>query len=251
MPHNPLSGAGTESVHFLRDMMARLIICTFALVLLTLSNKNAHGDFISNAITAPNPSSDNPFTSGQSVAPNVGFSGIGRGTGITPSSAVNRYNASGWNSAAFDSNDYFNFIISPHSGYLMNLTGFTYTGQRSGTGPTSFAFRSSRDSFTANIGSPTATGTTINLTSAAFQSLESPIEFRLYGWGATGAGGTFSVNDFSFAGNVVAVPEPASITLAAIAVAGGFGVRRFRRRGQQTDAASPDVAGEVGSPTAT
>ena len=85
-----------------------------------------------------------------------------------------------------------------------------YTGQRSGTGPNSFAFRSSLDSYTANIGTPTATGATIDLSAAAYQDVGSPITFRLYGYNAGAAAGTFSVNDFTFNGTVslAAVPEP-------------------------------------------
>ena len=65
---------------------------------------------------------------------------------------------------------------------------------------------------------PTATGTTIDLSGPAFQGVTAPIEFRLYGWGGTGASGTFSVNDFTFNGTVdaITVPEPASFTLVML-----------------------------------
>lgn len=40
----------------------------------------------------------------------------------------------------------------------------------------------------------------IDLSASQFQNITSPITFRLYGWNASGASGTFSVNDFTFNG---------------------------------------------------
>ena len=90
----------------------------------------------------------------------------------------------------------------------------------SGTGASFFAIRSSLDNFTSDIGSPTATGATINLSGAAFQNIASSITFRIYGWGASASGGTFSINDFTFNGTVastildrnqVIFPRPLSV----------------------------------------
>jgi hypothetical protein len=58
------------------------------------------------------------------------------------------------------------------------------------------------DGFASNIGSPTATGATINLSGPEYQNIDAQIEFRLYGWGASAAAGTFSVNNFVFNGSV-------------------------------------------------
>jgi hypothetical protein len=64
-------------------------------------------NLFSNPIDGTNPSTDNPFTSGQVVAPYVTVSGIGRGTGINANSGSNRYNATAWNLSGLDSSDYF------------------------------------------------------------------------------------------------------------------------------------------------
>ena len=154
----------------------------------------------SNDITGTNPSASNPYTTGQVVDPHVTVSGIGRGSSITGDNANNRYSASSWNTPSIDLNAYFEFTLTPVAGYAINFSSFTYTGQASGTGPTMFAFRSSLNNFTTDIGSPTATSGNIDLSDEVFQDIESSITFRLYGWGGSMSVGTFSVNGFSFNG---------------------------------------------------
>jgi hypothetical protein len=153
-----------------------------------------------NPITAADPSLANPFTAGQTVDANITVSGISRGTGIAASSALNRFSASGWNSVSFNANDYYEFTLTPNVGCEIDFTSFVYTGQASGTGPVSFAFRSSVDGFVANIGAPLAAGATIILSAAAYQNITTPITFRIYGWGASAGTGTWSINDFIFNG---------------------------------------------------
>ncbi len=158
-----------------------------------------------NPITGTNPNTSNPYTAGQTVNTNIGVSGIGRGTGINGSNAVDRYDATGWDAVATQWDDYFTFTLTPNSGFKINLVSFVYTGQASAQGPSNFAFRSSLDGFSANIGTPTATGTTISLSGAAYQNITSAITFRIYGWNANTGTGTFGINDFTFNGTVVAI----------------------------------------------
>ncbi|MCG9791758.1 hypothetical protein [Flavobacterium algicola] len=160
-----------------------------------------------NSITDPSPTVYpalfDPFTSGQVVNTNITVSGIGRGTGLNQNSGGDRYNARDWNFTNLDPNDYFEFILTPNTGYKISFTAFTYTGQVSGTGPVNFSFRSSIDNYSTSVGSPTATGTTINLTAAAFQNITTAITFRIYAWGGSNVTGTFSINDFIYTGAVV------------------------------------------------
>ena len=146
----------------------------------------------SNSINGTNPSDYNPFTTGQTYNANITVSGIGFGSGVTSNEADNRYNVKGWNSSSIDATDYFTFTIAPNSGYEIDFSSFVYSGQASETGPVNFAFRSSIDGFTNNIGSTSASGSTIDLSGSSFQNITSAIEFRLYAWGASSAGGTFS-----------------------------------------------------------
>ncbi|RZJ68549.1 MAG: choice-of-anchor D domain-containing protein [Flavobacterium sp.] len=163
-----------------------------------------------NPITGTNPNTANPYTTGQTVDANLTVSGIGRGTGITGVNTNDRYNASGWNTSALDANDYFEFTLTPNSGYMVSFVSLLYTSQASGTGPTSFAVRSSVDGYAANIATPASTGATISLAAAAYQYRTTATTFRIYGWGASAVGGTFSINDFTFNGTV----EPAGFLTA-------------------------------------
>jgi len=162
-----------------------------------------------NPITGTNPSAANPYTTGQTVNSNITVSGIGRGNGISANAGSDRYNARGWNTPSINSMAYFEFTLTPNSNYGINFLNFVYTGEISGTGPTSFAFRSSVDGFTGNISTPLSTGATIILNGAAYQNITTAITFRLYGWGASGAMGTFSVNSFTFNGMA---PLPVELT---------------------------------------
>ena len=164
----------------------------------------------SNAITGANPNTADPYTAGQTSDAFISVSGIGRGAGITGTNAMDRYNASGWNSATLNPVDYFTFTLTPNDGNKVDLASFVYTAQASASGPVSFSLKSSADNFTADIGSPTQAGTTVLLSAAAFQGITSPIEFRLYGWNAAAPGGTFSINDFTFNGAVTINSAPFS-----------------------------------------
>jgi hypothetical protein len=159
-----------------------------------------------NPITDPNPSTVNPFTAGQTVNPNLTVSGIGRGPGITGTGGLNRYNANSWNTASIDFTAYFEFTITPNAGQAVSFISFVYTGERSGSGPNSFAFRTSLDGFTTDVGTPTATGATINLSAPQYQNVSSAITFRIYAWAAGGAAGTFSINDFTYNGVTSVLP---------------------------------------------
>jgi len=155
-----------------------------------------------NPIVGGNPSLDNPFTSGQNVNANITVSGIGRGAGISGNAGADRYNANSWNTAAIDLTAYFYWTLTPNADQRIDFTNFVYTGQASGTGPTSFAFRSSVDNYTTDIGAPDVNGETISLAGSPYQNITSPITFRFYGWGASAGPGTFSINDFTFNGAV-------------------------------------------------
>ena len=217
-----------KSPKFVLKLIRTAQLATAVFVFLA-STVNAQSIF-TNPITGTNPNTANPYTTGQTVDSNLGVTGIGRGTGISGNAGDNRYNATSWNTTALDANEYFTFTLTPNSGFQLNLVSFVYVAQASGTGPTSFSFRSSTDSFGSSIDTPTSTGATISLSSGSFQSLTGSTEFRLYAWGGTG--GTFSVNSFTFNGSLSAIPEPSTYAaiFGALALAGTVWHRRRQRK---------------------
>lgn len=161
-----------------------------------------------NPLTFTSAVQPSPYTAGQTVDPNITVSGISRGPGITGTAAANRYNANGWTTGAIDMNDYFEFTLTPNSGYEIDFVSFVYTSQIS-SGAANHAFRSSLDGFVSNIGTPTTTGTTVSLAGASYQNITTPITFRFYSFGLTAGTTTFSINDFTFNGIVNSISTDA------------------------------------------
>ncbi|MEO8088586.1 MAG: hypothetical protein ABI763_17340, partial [Bacteroidota bacterium] len=162
----------------------------------------------SNLITDPNPSANNPFITSQSYVPGISVSGIGRGIGVLADPAVDRYSAAQWNTVALNGTSYFELTLTPNAGFQINFTSIVYHGQSSSPdGPTAFAFRSSLSAFSTDIGSPSASGTSIDLTSSTYQGISSSITFRFYAWSAITSTGTFSIDDFIFNGAVTPISK--------------------------------------------
>ena len=159
-----------------------------------------------------NPEVSNPYTDGQYADSNIQAYGIGKGIGAVGSEGgfptKDRYNLRGWNTETLNPQAYFEFVMEPNTGYGIDFISFQYSGQASAMGPVYFAFRSSLDNYTADIGIPSVQGTTIDLSS--FQNITQTISFRIYAWGASSGLGTFSINDFSF--NGVVSPLPCAFT---------------------------------------
>ncbi len=166
-----------------------------------------------NPITGTSPGLTSPYTTGQIVDGNITVSGISRGSGISGNAGNDRYNASGWSTGAINMNDYFEFTITPNAGFKINFSDFTYTSQVSTPAP-SHAFRSSIDGYTSNIGTPTTTGATINLSAGTYQNITTAITFRFYTFNIAAASTTFSINDFTFNGNVISTTTGTSDIIA-------------------------------------
>ena len=158
-----------------------------------------------NPITENNISSNNPYTTNQVIDANITVSGIGYGIGVLPRNGNGVYNTDSWNTTTLDDTAYFEFTIIPSLGYEIDFLNFVYTSVDHSS-IDNFAFRSSIDNFTSNVGTPLGGGTTIDLSNSAYQNITSSITFRLYAWGANRDNRTFGIDEFTFNGIVSTIP---------------------------------------------
>ncbi len=184
--------------------------------------------------------------------PGVTGSNLALGSGIAPAANTNRLGGNNY----FDTGDvsptdladaiadseFFEFTVTPVTGFQYDVTNFSFIFDRSSTGPGTSTLRSSIDGFAADIGSATMPGSTSTFTviPVGFTGLTTATTFRLYAYGATGTAGSggFDTTATATAPNVVLngsavligtiIPEPT--TLAALGGAAGLGLIRRRSR---------------------
>ncbi|HWU86634.1 MAG TPA: Ig-like domain-containing protein, partial [Kofleriaceae bacterium] len=149
----------------------------------------------------PTFAADNPLTAGLASKPV-----ISRGSGLAASGAANTFSASGFTTGTtIDLTDYYTFTVTPAAGFTASVLSIELDERRSGTGPLSWAVRSNLDGFTTNLASftvPNDTNTrhqTITLT-PAFRNLAAPVEFRIYGFAAGAAAGTWRLDNIEIFG---------------------------------------------------
>lgn len=134
---------------------------------------------------------------------NISSSNLTLGSGITPASNGNRFGGNNWFdigntnpstiAEAIAGNNYIEFIVTPLGGYTFTPTSFVFNWDKSGTGPQNVVLRSSFDGFSSNIGivAPTAAiGVSNTIIISGLTELSVATTFRIYGYGATGTGGT-------------------------------------------------------------
>jgi hypothetical protein len=175
-------------------------------------------------------------TAATTIGANIsaGNTGLGSDVGSLGYSGSDFFGQDGWPSGAIDLNAYLQVTVAPNTGYYlvlntisMNLRRST-TGTAAGSGPQSWSLRSSLDGYTSDL----LTGT-LNLSyqafslalPAAFQSLNSAVTFRIYGFNqvtSTGGSNRFVSNNITIKGQAVSgVLAAQSISLEAQAVSNG------------------------------
>lgn len=169
---------------------------------------------------------------------NLNNSVLSRGSGINPNTLANSFSSTTFNSTTFNdavlSEEYLQFTISTQSGYQLSLTSLDVNFRRSGTGPDMFQWQFSLDGFTTagtNFGgaitfTDTSTNgvaqTRIDLSGITqLQNIPFPnvVTFRLFGWNASSAAGTFALG--RLAGNDLAVGGMISPVLSSVTNVGG------------------------------
>ncbi|MDA9775440.1 PKD domain-containing protein, partial [Algibacter sp.] len=160
-----------------------------------------------NDIQGSNPNQQNPYTTGDQVNSNIVVSGISRGTGLTGVNDDNDYKAEGWSESSSlntANNDYFEFILTPDSGYEINFEEFFYNA-KDDRGNVDVALRSSIDDYASNIGDRVLDGdddTSFDLTGDEFQNISEAITFRIYGWNASDDDIQFKIESFGIKGTL-------------------------------------------------
>lgn len=132
---------------------------------------------------------------------------------------------------------YFQFTLTPDSGYQVNVTNISFGSRSTPTGPTSLSIRSSLDSYSTSLASDSSlTAGVWSRKTPALTSISSTgaLTIRLYGFGGTGSpsGANWRIDDFTVNATVSAIPEPATYA----AIFGGLallGVMLQRRRKQK------------------
>ena len=146
---------------------------------------------------------------------------ISRGSGLTASNNGGRFNATNWAitsiTNAVSGNDYMEFTIIPNSGKQFSVSSIVVQWQRSGTGNTQIALRSSVDNYASNldaVNSVTDNTTTQTFTWTFAQANSSTaVTYRFYSY-AEGTSGTGGPGDG--AGNDIAVNGSVSDIVIAI-----------------------------------
>ncbi|PIY07751.1 MAG: hypothetical protein COZ18_15855 [Flexibacter sp. CG_4_10_14_3_um_filter_32_15] len=164
----------------------------------------------------------NTDTNPTSIATNTNASTITRGSGLSlpGSPCSNCINAIGWNSASYDANDYFEFTLTPTTSFALNLAtaAISFNQLRSSTGATNYEIRTSLDGYATSIGSGTTSSSASNRSAtfpntALYSSITSAVTIRIYGYGASGAGGTWRLQNTLTVTGTVTSTAPAEINL--------------------------------------
>jgi hypothetical protein len=125
-----------------------------------------------------------------------------------------------------DPTKYYSFTVTPDTGYTLNLTQLDFFISRNANGPDAWQVRSSVDGFSSALGSGTGiyqgspgAGPWTETTSLFSLQNASAVEFRIYGYEATGTGGgNLRVDDVILTGETLPImPEPSTLILLGTA----------------------------------
>jgi hypothetical protein len=196
----------------------------------TGSTLNRSATTVASDVTAGN-ITDAPTVNNNPTVVLARTTGVGYGTEPVLSAARANFNES-----SVRANVYFTFTVSPNAGNELDLSSLTFNvAQGGGTASTrDYEVRTSLDGFVSSLTGivllptvrPTFTPVLVNLSAAQFQDLTSPLTFQVRFFTPT-VSQNVDFDDITINGAVVAVPEPT--TLILLAIAGGWIFRRRQR----------------------
>ncbi len=122
------------------------------------------------------------------------------------------------------SSAYFQFVVTPNSGFETQLTGISFGARSTSTGPISYSIRSSADNYANDLATGTLTNNsawllvTLALTSTT-STVANPLTYRIFGFGGSAGtatsnqGANFRIDDLTLVLNTQPAP-PANPTIA-------------------------------------
>jgi hypothetical protein len=146
---------------------------------------------------------------------NLTASTLTRGAGLTAATNADRFNATNWAvtsiANAVTGNDYMEFTITPNSGAQFAVSAMIFNIQRSATGLSQIALRSSVDGYAADLDAAKSVADNTSTQTFTFSFTQgnspSPVTYRLYGYseaaGGTGGIGDGAGNDLIVLGTVI------------------------------------------------
>ncbi len=131
-------------------------------------------------------------TAPSSSATGVTAGAISRASALTATSGQDSINASAWGTGAkLDTTRYYTFSLTPTAPCTLDVSSLAISTKASGTGPASAAVATSDDKFaTTTTFAPNVAATP----SVSVNGATGALEIRVYGYDASGTGGTFRVD---------------------------------------------------------
>lgn len=181
-----------------------------------------------------------PSPNAGSIAAHLSVDPVTLGNGLTSRDYISgnpdtgfALSAGNWGTTASpDPEAYYEFTLTPDSGNELTLTSISFDLRASSSGPDQWQLYSSQDNYAAPINSAVSFSNDGKWYSqsldfgGSFADLNDSITLQLFGLGSMGNAGTLSIDNLSFAGDVLA-PEPAE---SVIPVAVGLVLWGWRRR---------------------
>ncbi|WP_169980745.1 PEP-CTERM sorting domain-containing protein [Tautonia rosea] len=186
------------------------------------------------------------FTPVLNEAAGVTGTNMTRGAGLTPNPGNNSFNSAGWTG---EDTDYIEFGFSVDAGLFASLDSLFLGSRSSNTGPGTIGVFTSLDGFSSSIFEIQQSGTNFTNSIIDLSSL-GPItgdfSLRLIQIGTTAAnggttlaGGSFRIGDYfdgstfttlQITGEIRAIPEPSSVVLMGLGIAGLASMARLRQQ---------------------
>ncbi|HND89446.1 MAG TPA: SprB repeat-containing protein, partial [Saprospiraceae bacterium] len=169
---------------------------------------------------------DNNVLTGTSTQPAVTANNATYGPGVTSQgfsagnpSTGRAISGAGWGTGSpstFLADDYFgfSFTVAATPCQVVKLTNLTFDSQRSSTGPATWEVRTSLDNFAAAVATGSNPLAFAMQTAALTQTVTAgqTFEVRVYGYGATGTGGTLRLDNVNLNGTIQTGPSAAVIS---------------------------------------